>query len=35
MTKESSYSAKLPGPDGIYPYTPEEDAIWANFTHAR
>ncbi|MBB3523227.1 phenylalanine 4-monooxygenase [Rhizobium redzepovicii] len=28
MTKESSYTAKLPGPDGLYDYTPEEDAIW-------
>jgi phenylalanine-4-hydroxylase len=28
MTKQSSYTAKLPGPDGIYPYTAEEDAIW-------
>ena len=28
MTKESSYTAKLPGPDGLYAYTPEEDAIW-------
>lgn len=28
MPKESSYTAKLPGPDGIYPYTAEEDAIW-------
>ena len=28
MTKESSYTAKLPGPDGYYAYTPEEDAIW-------
>ena len=28
MTKQSSYTAKLPGPDGIYSYTAEEDAIW-------
>lgn len=28
MTKESSYTAKLPGPDGLYAYTPEEDTIW-------
>ena len=28
MTKESSYTAKLPGPDGLYAYTAEEDAIW-------
>lgn len=28
MTKESSYTAKLPGPDGLYDYTPDEDAIW-------
>jgi phenylalanine-4-hydroxylase len=28
MPKESSYAAKLPGPDGFYAYTPEEDAIW-------
>jgi len=28
MVKESSYTAKLPGPDGLYAYTAEEDAIW-------
>ncbi|WP_274427183.1 phenylalanine 4-monooxygenase [Chelativorans sp. YIM 93263] len=28
MTKESTYTAKLPEPDGTYLYTPEEDAIW-------
>ncbi|MEF0941800.1 phenylalanine 4-monooxygenase [Rhizobium sp. BR 362] len=28
MTKESTYTAKLPGPDGLYDYTAEEDAIW-------
>jgi phenylalanine-4-hydroxylase len=28
VTKASSYSAKLPGPDGLYSYTAEEDAIW-------
>lgn len=28
MTKESSYTAKLPGPDGLYAYGAEEDAIW-------
>ena len=28
MTKESSYTAKLPGPDGLYDYTPDEDVIW-------
>lgn len=28
MTKESNYTAKLPGADGRYDYTPEEDAIW-------
>lgn len=22
------YASKLPGPDGRYPYTPEEDAVW-------
>jgi phenylalanine-4-hydroxylase len=29
MIKESSYSAKLPGPDGLYAYGTEEDAIWS------
>ena len=28
MTKQSSYTAKLPGPDGLYAYDGEEDAIW-------
>jgi phenylalanine-4-hydroxylase len=28
MAKESSYVAKVPGADGLYPYTPDEDAIW-------
>lgn len=28
MPKESSYTAKLPEPDGSYHYTSEEDAIW-------
>lgn len=28
MTKESTYTAKLPEADGLYLYTPEEDAIW-------
>ena len=28
MTRKSSYTAKLPGQDGLYAYTAEEDAIW-------
>jgi phenylalanine-4-hydroxylase len=28
MAKESSYVAKLPGPNGLYHYTAEEDAVW-------
>ncbi|MCB1448422.1 MAG: phenylalanine 4-monooxygenase [Rhizobiaceae bacterium] len=28
MPKESSYVAKEPGPDGLYPYSADEDAIW-------
>ena len=29
MPKESTYIAKLPDADGIYPYTADEDAIWS------
>ena len=28
MPKDHVYASKLPGPDGRYPYTAEEDAVW-------